>query len=180
LQAVLSEALRLHPSVPIDLKIAEAADTWPDGTSISEGTLVAYNIYAMGRDSSVWGSDADVFRPERWLEMDELPNSYKNPVFNAGPRECLGKRLAMVEMKTCLAMLLPHLSLKLSVPAENITADTQLTLGMASGLPCFVEKTVMNETVHGEYSDCGSISTDCIDHVPSLNESEASLCVETA
>jgi len=170
LQAVLSEALRLYPSVPIDLKFAEAKDTWPDGTSISEGTLVGYNIYGMGRDPSVWGIDAEVFRPERWLEMKEAPNGYQYPVFNAGPRECLGKRLAMVEMKTCLAMVLPHLSLKLSVPADKITADSQLTIGMASGLPCFVEKVGKRAASHSEHSDCWSISTDCTDNVPGLIE----------
>lgn len=170
LQAILSEALRLKPSVPIDVKLSAASDTWPDGTSISKDTIVCYNIYGMGRDPIVWGSDAEVFRPERWLDMKEPPSSYEYPVFNAGPRECLGKRLAMVEMKTCLAMLLPHMSLKLAVPAEDITADTQLTIGMASGLPCFVEKASMCEAA---CSDCASVAStaECTDYAASLSES---------
>jgi cytochrome P450 len=138
LQAVLSEALRLYPSVPMDAKIATNDDVLPDGTFVPRGTVVMYDIYAMGRDTAIWGDDAEKFRPERWLEMNEAPGNYKYPVFNAGPRECLGRRLALVEMKTCLAMLLPALKLKLAVPAEEITLDAQLTIGMGRGLPCFV------------------------------------------
>jgi len=101
--------------------------------------MVLYNMYAMGRDCTIWGDDAASFRPERWLEMDSVPDNYTFPVFNAGPRECLGRRLAMVEMKTCLAMLLPEISFELAIPASEITPDTQLTLGMARGLPCYVQ-----------------------------------------
>jgi len=139
LQAVISEALRLHPSVPIDAKETSNDDTLPDSTFVPAGTIVLYNIYAMGRDCSIWGDDAASFRPERWLEMDSVPDNYRYPVFNAGPRECLGRRLAMVEMKTCLAMLLPEISFELAIPAGEITPDTQLTLGMARGLPCYVQ-----------------------------------------
>lgn len=139
LQAVISEALRLYPPVHVDLKRALHNDTWPDGTFVPSGTQVAYDIYSMGRESSIWGEDAKEFRPERWLEMQVgVPGNYEYVVFNAGPRECLGRRLAMIEMKTCLAMLLPQMSFHLAVPADTITTDSQLTIGMGSGLPCFV------------------------------------------
>lgn len=138
LQAVLQEALRLRPSVPMDIKYSLQDDTWPDGTFVPGGSKVIYDIYSMGRDTAVWGKDAADFRPQRWLDMKESPGSFDFPVFNAGPRECLGKRLAFVEMKACLATLLPRLSLRLAVPAEDIKVDTQLTIGMSSGLPCFV------------------------------------------
>ena len=137
LQAVLSEALRLYPSVPIDFKCAVGNDTLPDGTWVSHGSIVMYNIYGMNRDPSTWGEDAHIFRPERWLE-NPAPNSYTCPVFNAGPRERLGRRLALVEMKTCLATILPQFTFKLAVPEEEVIFDGQLTIGMSRGLPCFV------------------------------------------
>lgn len=141
LQAVLSEALRLYPSVPLDAKVAECDDSLPDGTFVPRGTVVLYNVYGMGRDPAIWGEDAETFRPERWLEFAwEVPTGYRYPVFNAGPRECLGKRLAMVEMKTCLAMLLPQVSFKLAVAEEQISPSAQLTIGMSQGLPCIVTR----------------------------------------
>merc|ERR1719188_1961307 len=117
--------------------------------------MIMYNIYAMGRDPSLWGKDADTFRPERWLEMKEPPSSYTYVVFNAGPRECLGKRLALVEMKACLATLLPCLSFKLAVPADQITSDASLTIGMNSGLPCYIARF----TEKSEASSAASAST---------------------
>jgi cytochrome P450 len=141
LNAVISEALRLYPSVPADQKAAVSDDYLPDGTFVPGGSTVVYDIYSMGRDTAIWGEDAEVFRPERWLESDKPRGSYEYPVFNAGPRECLGRRLAMVEMKTCLAMILPQVSLQLAVPSDQITTDAQLTIGMGQGLPCFVKAT---------------------------------------
>jgi fatty acid omega-hydroxylase len=145
LQAVLSEALRLYPSVPWDIKAVVEDDTLPDGTFIHGGSDVMYDIYSMGRDPTIWGDDAEVFRPDRWLEMQEAPGNYHYPVFNAGPRECLGRRMALVEMRTCLAMLLPHFSFKPAVPDDEITPDAQLTIGMGRGLPCFVVRVTDKE-----------------------------------
>lgn len=138
LQAVLNETLRLYPSVPIDVKYSLLNDTLPDGTYVPAGTTVFYNIFSMGRDTALWGEDASEFKPERWLAMEEPLSNFAYPVFNAGPRECLGRRLAFVEMTTCLATLLPCLSFKLAAPVEQIKPDSQLTIGMASGLPCEV------------------------------------------
>merc|ERR1719453_2228141 len=109
MNAVLSESLRLYPSVPADVKRAAQDDIWPDGTKIPAGTNIIYNVYSMGRDTATWGADAGEFKPERWLEMEEPPDDFHYPVFNGGPRVCLGRRLAMVEMKCCLAVLLPNL-----------------------------------------------------------------------
>merc|ERR1719226_287500 len=47
LDAVIRESLRLHPSVPIDIKEAAADDVWPDGSQIARGSTVAYSAYAM-------------------------------------------------------------------------------------------------------------------------------------
>merc|ERR1712046_378811 len=138
LQAVINESLRLYPSVPLDMKKSLSDDTLPDGTFVSKNDIVLYNIFAMGRSKKIWGEDAEDFKPERWLSRD-FPSLYAYPVFNAGPRECLGKRLAWVEMKACLVQVLRSVKLKLAVPFDAIHYDAQLTIGMASGLPCTVE-----------------------------------------
>jgi len=156
LQAIIHEVLRLYPSVPINPKFPDNDDTLPDGTFVPRGTAVFYNSYAMGRCKSIWGEDAKEFRPERWLEMTTMPSNYSYPVFHAGPRECLGRRLAQVEMKTCLAMLLPVLSFELAVPASEITTDCQLTIGMATGLPCFVGRVTDKEA---RQDSCASTAT---------------------
>lgn len=140
LDAVLNESLRLYPSVPIDAKTTANNDVLPDGTYIPKGTMLCYAAYAMGRSHQIWGADAQKFRPERWLEMREPKSSYDNPVFHAGPRECLGKRLAMVEMKTVIISVLRHVKLELAMQPGDVLQDTQMTIGMSSGLRCKIQK----------------------------------------
>jgi len=140
LEATLNESLRLYPSVPLDGKFVGRGDTLPDGTYLPKGCQIFYTTYSMGRSERIWGKDAAEFRPERWLEMQEPMSPYSNPVFHAGPRECLGKRLAMVEMKTVVASVLRSVKLELAVRVEDVLQDTQLTIGMSRGLKCRVLK----------------------------------------
>jgi len=137
LQAVINETLRLYPSVPTDSKVATADDILPDGTVLGTGCVVQFNAYCMGRCAEIWGEDAAHFRPDRWLNSAP-PSSYTYPVFNAGPRECLGKRLTLVEMKAALCSILRSVKLTLAIPAADVHYDFQLTIGMSSGLPCKV------------------------------------------
>jgi fatty acid omega-hydroxylase len=113
LHAVVSEALRLHPSVPKDMKFAVGKDTLPDGTPIVPGTGILYTPYAMARNPKLWPRPLS-FEPERWLEDAEDgkgkrfvdPSVFKFVAFNAGPRLCLGKPLAYLEVKLMLSLLL--------------------------------------------------------------------------
>jgi len=138
LHAVIAESLRLYPSVPMDLKEVKEDDTLPNGTWVSKGSMVIYSAYSMGRSEKIWGPDAEEFRPERWLELERAPDAYHFPAFHAGPRECLGKRLAQVEMKTALLSLLRKFKFELAVSPDKIRPDLQLTIGMSSGLPCHI------------------------------------------
>lgn len=71
LKAVFHETLRLYPQVPRNAKECVADDVLPDGTVVYKGELVAFSTYAMGRNRGVWGEDAEVFCPERWLVDEE-------------------------------------------------------------------------------------------------------------
>jgi len=137
-QAVVNEALRLYPSVPFDSKEAVGDDVLPSGAVVRKGCMLLYNPYAMGRSEKLWGKDAHQFKPERWLDV-AFPSLYTYPVFNAGPRECLGKRLAWVEMKACLVQVLKAVKISLAIPPEGVLCDVQLTIGMSSGLPCHIQ-----------------------------------------
>ncbi|KAL5230967.1 hypothetical protein ABZP36_029743 [Zizania latifolia] len=102
--AALHECMRLFPPVQFDSKFAAGEDTLPDGTFVAKGTRVTYHAYAMGRMESLWGPDCTVFRPERWLRGGRfVPESpYRYPVFQGGVRDCIGKELAITEMKAVI------------------------------------------------------------------------------
>ena len=71
--------------------------------------------FITGRDTDTWGADATEFRPERWLSMTQRPTNYEHPVFNAGPRLCLGQRMAILEVKVCLVHMVRALTMEVAV-----------------------------------------------------------------
>ncbi len=136
LHAAVTESLRLYPPVPFDMKTAVEDDVLPDGTQIPKMSFVVYHPYAMGRMEQLWGPDCLEFKPERWLKNGVfVPESpYKFAVFQAGPRVCLGKDFAMLQMKLVAAGLLTQFTF--SVP-ENFkpTYALSLTMPIKNGLP---------------------------------------------
>ncbi|XP_031110520.1 cytochrome P450 94A2-like [Ipomoea triloba] len=150
--AALSETMRLYPPVPIDSKAAEEDDVLPDGTIVKKGWRVAYHPYAMGRVEDIWGKDWAEFRPERWLERDGAGNSgnwsfvgrdsYAYPVFQAGPRICLGKEMAFLQMKRVVAGVLRRFRVVPVVAENGVEPDfiMYLTSKMKGGFPVTIEE----------------------------------------
>lgn len=139
LHAALSEALRLYPPVPVDTKLCENDDVWPDGTVIKKGWFATYNAYAMGRMESIWGKDCLEYRPERWLDENGVckqESAFKFPVFHAGPRICLGKDMAYIQMKSVAASVIKRFEFKVVNGKENAIPEhvLSLTLRMKEGL----------------------------------------------
>ncbi|KAK7274402.1 hypothetical protein RIF29_15487 [Crotalaria pallida] len=143
LKAALSETLRLYPSVPEDSKHVVADDVLPDGTFVPAGSSVTYSIYSAGRLRSTWGEDCLEYKPERWLSSDgkkfTMHDSFKFVAFNAGPRICLGKDLAYLQMKSIAAAVLLRHRLAV-VPGHQVEQKMSLTLFMKNGLKVTVHK----------------------------------------
>lgn len=71
LQAVIKEALRMHPAVGLLLeRVVPRGGAEVGGAWLAGGTVVGINPWVAARDKEVYGEDADNFRPERWLETD--------------------------------------------------------------------------------------------------------------
>eukprot|EP00261_Vitis_vinifera_P040195 XP_019081438.1 PREDICTED: cytochrome P450 704C1 isoform X3 [Vitis vinifera] len=137
LHAALTETLRLYPPVPVDGKLCLSDDTWPDAFSVRKGDIVAYQPYAMGRMAFLWGTDAEDFRPERWLDENGIfcPESpFKFTAFQAGPRVCLGKDFAYRQMKIFAAILLSSFIFKLSDENKAVNYKTMINLHIDGGL----------------------------------------------
>ncbi|KAI8138496.1 cytochrome P450 [Fennellomyces sp. T-0311] len=140
--AVLYESLRLYPSVPLGSRVALEDDIWPDGTRIKKGDITTWSVYSMGRSTKVWGPDALDYRPERWIDNDgklKRESQYKWPVFQAGPRVCLGQNLAILEAVIAIATMLQRYRFTL-VPGQQITYSPSLTLPMKNGMKVYVAK----------------------------------------
>ena len=90
LQSFVHESLRLHPASPETHRVAEA-DVDIAGVVAVNGRRVIVDMEAVNRDRSVWGSDADMFRPGRALPPDASPWGM---TFGHGMHACLGMELA--------------------------------------------------------------------------------------
>jgi cytochrome P450 len=140
--AANTESMRLYPPVPVNTLRAETDDVLPDGTALQAGWFVAYNSYGMGRMESIWGRDAREYRPERWLNPADgtfRPDSpFRFVAFHAGPRLCLGKEMAYIQMKSIVACVLEELDVAVD-GAYCPRKVASLTLRMADGLPVTVK-----------------------------------------
>lgn len=77
-------------------------------------------------------------RPERWLEFEHAPSPYRCLSFHAGPRTCLGQRLAELEGVYVLVLLLRHFRLRL-LPGQDVRYDLSASMPMRRGLWATVE-----------------------------------------
>ncbi|KAH7300154.1 hypothetical protein KP509_24G046900 [Ceratopteris richardii] len=135
LHAALTETLRLYPAVPRDGKVAAGEDTLPDGTRVKQGDRVSYVPYSMGRMEFLWGKDALTYNPDRWLKdgVFQPESPFKFSAFQAGPRICLGRDSAYLQMKMTAALLLYFFRFCI-VPQHVVRYRVMLVMPMANGL----------------------------------------------
>lgn len=94
----------------------------------------------MNRSHITWGSDADAFKPERWLDENGIlitKSAFEFPVFNGGPRTCLGKKMAEIVAVQTICVLVDRFEFRAEDGRERVSRNS-LTLPMEGGLPCFV------------------------------------------
>ncbi len=99
--ACIKEGLRLQPpATNLFARVVPKEGKLIDGHFIAGGTEVTSYAYVVQRDSTLYGDDAEVFRPERWLESEERRSELEAAqfVFGMGPRVCLGKDVALLEL----------------------------------------------------------------------------------
>jgi cytochrome P450 len=142
LQAAIAETLRLYPPVPVDTKACQSDDVLPDGTFVGKKWFVTYHAYAMGRMESIWGKNCRDFVPERWLEngIYRQESPFKFPVFHAGPRMCLGKDMAYIQMKSIAASVIERFEIDVQNKEKCPDHLLSLTLRMKGGLQVKVKE----------------------------------------
>lgn len=99
LQAVMYEALRLHPAVGMSLPrdVPEGGATIA-GTYLPAGCVVGANPWVIHRNQEVYGDDVESFRPERWMKENNGDMHRFFFAFGSGARMCLGRNISWMEM----------------------------------------------------------------------------------
>mmetsp|Transcript_17811 Transcript_17811/g.32859 ORF Transcript_17811/g.32859 Transcript_17811/m.32859 type:complete len:547 (-) Transcript_17811:74-1714(-) len=139
LNAVLMEGLRLYPSAGFTKDALEDIDL--DGHLIPRGTEILMLPYLAQRDPDYY-EDPNCFKPERWLEDKRLKMKENVTVkshvtvvgmsapylpFSLGTRSCVGKNLALIELRIAVVKLLQHFDFTF-VPNENFSEDPLLCM----------------------------------------------------
>ncbi|KAL2828857.1 cytochrome P450 [Aspergillus pseudoustus] len=117
LKAVVKEATRVLPSIVWQLPRHTPPDFSVRGQKVPQGTTVSISPIAQNHDEEVFGADAAVFRPERWLE-DPARAKYMDTCLMTfggnGPRMCVGRNIALVEMHKFLAQFIHHFDFEIA------------------------------------------------------------------
>lgn len=130
LSAVVQEALRINPIVPIIAReLQEPVDL--GGYRLPAGVTVAPVIYLVHRRPELY-PEPDKFRPERFMEADFSHSEYLP--FGGGTRRCLGMHLAMYELKLLLARIVARTELRLSDADSVRPVRRMVTIAPSGGV----------------------------------------------
>lgn len=133
LHAVCNETLRFYPPAPMILREA-ARDTVLLDTFIPKGTSIVIAPAATNHDPELWGPDAGIFNPERWMgpgnaNSGGATNNYAFLTFFHGPRSCIGASFAQAELACLVAAMVERFEMELLNPGKELKMTHGL-LGM--------------------------------------------------
>ncbi|XP_046962269.1 cytochrome P450 4C1-like [Vanessa cardui] len=127
LECCIKESLRLYPPVPfISRKVT--VDTVLSGYKIPAGTNCHIHIYHLHRNEHLF-KNALKFDPDRFLPENSVGrHNYAYLPFSAGPRNCIGQKFAMMELKSGVSAILRNFRLiPVTKPTDlRFTADLVL------------------------------------------------------
>lgn len=137
LDGFIHEILRLYPPIPVDCKICVHDTTLSGGEKIRKNDRIFYIPLLTGQQSSIWVEPNKII-PERWYS--KTWTQYEFPVFNAGYRLCLGKPMALLEMKIFLYFFITCFDL--DICQNKIQQISNITLNIKDGL--WVKTKILN------------------------------------
>jgi cytochrome P450 len=134
-RAIIDEALRLYPPIWMLTRTALEDDEIA-GYAIPAGALVAISPYLIHRNPDLW-ENPDQFLPDRFLADEGVTQAHRFLPFGDGPRHCVGKFFAMLEMPLVLATLYPQFALT-SLRDFTLEVEALVTLRPRHGVHMIV------------------------------------------
>lgn len=112
--SVISSAPRLATQddiIPLEQPYIDRYGTKRESITVRKGDNIFISIAAVNRSTSIWGEDARVFNPDRWLDLPNatylIPGVWGNQLtFLGGPRGCIGFKFAIIDY---IVFVAPHI-----------------------------------------------------------------------
>ncbi|KAG9560143.1 putative P450 monooxygenase, partial [Aureobasidium melanogenum] len=103
MDAVIKETMRIHSTSSLGLpRVVPAGGAEVCGRHFPAETVLSVPAYTMHHSKEIWGPDADDFKPERWEKVTEAQKAAFIP-FSYGPRACVGRNVAEMELALIVA-----------------------------------------------------------------------------
>lgn len=120
-QASIKEAQRLHPVIGMSLprRVPEQGMA-VHGYQIASGTTVGCNPVSLHRTPEIFGKDAEVYRPQRWLDETTRKDLDRfNLIYGGGARTCPGRYLAEMLVGKIVPVLIRHFDIEVTILPEE-------------------------------------------------------------
>lgn len=142
LDAVVMEGLRCFPAIPMSLpRYVPPGGRMIDGYFIPERTIVSSQAYSTHRIDQTVFPEPDLFNPDRWLqEKGGIDRKRLFFAFASGGRGCIGKHLALAEMKVLLRDVYSHFTTfpDTNMGDEDMEMADQLISSQPRGKKCLL------------------------------------------
>ncbi|KAK7433080.1 hypothetical protein QQZ08_000009 [Neonectria magnoliae] len=143
LDAVLNEGLRCFPAIPMSLpRYVPQGGRVLDGFLLPEKTVVSCQAFSLHRINEDVFPDPDTFHPDRWLQAEgDAERRRLQFAFSSGGRGCVGKHLALAEMKTLLRDIYSQYRTEpdASMQTESMAMSDQLISSRPLGKRCLLK-----------------------------------------
>ncbi|XP_027192046.2 geraniol 8-hydroxylase-like [Cicer arietinum] len=145
LQAIIKETFRLHPPVPFLIPRKSNENVEICGYTIPKGAHVLVNVWAIGRNSSIW-ENVNLFSPFLTSEIDVKGHNFELTPFGAGKRICPALPIAMRMLYLILGSLINCFNWKfengMKIDDMNMEDNFGITLTKVQPLRVIPEKTM--------------------------------------
>ncbi|GFS86450.1 cytochrome P450 4C1 [Nephila pilipes] len=144
------ESLRLYPSVPAFGRMIRN-DIEIENKIVPKGSICLVHTFLLHRDPEVF-PNPEKFDPDRFSPNNNISrHPFAYVPFSAGPRNCIGQRFALMEMKTVLSSILRNYKVRSLDPRDQVLLLDEIVLRPLNGLRIQIRKRNQTFDFHSIY-----------------------------
>lgn len=130
LRACIKESFRLYPVVSVNAR-GVGQDVVLSGYEVPKGSGVGMPIHVLMQDQKYF-KNPQQYIPERWIKGSDLYKGTSDPFiylpFGFGPRSCIGKRIANMEIEVALINIIRNFKVEFNYPTDNAFRSTTVNV----------------------------------------------------